>query len=58
MQNFILNEEDPELALFKAEENLRALAKLGHGLCYLFAVYDICREDSGFFHDLINKQIA
>ena len=58
MQKFILNEEDPELALFNAEETLRMMAKLGRGLCYLFAVYDICRENSSFLDDLISKQKA
>ena len=58
MQYYVLNEADPVLALYKAEESLRILAERGHGLCYLFAVYDICREDSSFFHDIINKQKA
>ena len=55
-QYFVLNEAEPKDALYKAEANMRMLAERGHGLCYLFAVYDICREDSSFFHDIIKQK--
>ena len=57
-QYYILNEADPKLALYPAEQNMRMLAEVGHGLCYLLAVYDICREDAGPFKQIISKYKA
>ena len=43
-QYFFLNEEQPTKALFGVEECLRNISDIGGGNCFVFAVYDICRQ--------------
>ena len=47
-QYYLMNSSDPCKALYNIEEKLRQKSLCGSGLCFVFAVYDICRTSQDF----------
>ena len=55
-QYFLLNSSDPQKALYSIEEQLRLRSLAGHGKCFVFAVYDICRINADKLKQLAKEQ--
>ena len=52
-QYFMLNDSNPKKVLFDLENALRQISQFGKGLCYVFAVYDICRSQAAWIKQLV-----